>query len=46
MADIDAEEFKESISRMKEIAVNYDIKLNDSETKSLIDIMNNITNNL
>jgi hypothetical protein len=45
-ANIDAEEFKQSISRMKEIAVNYDIKLTDSETKSLIDIMNNITNNL
>ena len=43
---VDANKFVDALSRLREIAVDYDLVLNDKETKKLLDMMNNITNNL
>lgn len=45
-AGVDEKQFVNAVSRLREIAVDYDLVLTDKETKHLLDLMNNITNNL
>lgn len=43
---VDAKQFVDAVSRLREIAVDYDLVLDDKETKYLLDLMNNTTKSL
>ena len=43
---VDAKQFVDAVSRLREIAVDYDLVLKDKETKYLLDLMNNTTKSL
>ena len=45
-AGVDGDQFVDAVSRLREIAVDYDLVLTDTETKYLLDLMNNIINNV